>query len=246
LFAYGRGLPLVSPGIAREAIAEMDGRRPGLLPRRALRRVAPPFRVVRWAAAAVLPLGAVILADRLPSLALSRASSMSSLLAAVPAQEAPAAADATAQVGELRRDATPTAPPPVAATEAVAPVADSAPAPAASAPAPVSDPEVAGDPPAAEPPSPRKDDPPPAPQVALAGYEPAPATPATADTMHVTIPHGSTLLGLLRSVYGYDVSDTRMKELFSEILRLNPHVRDVNMIIAGDSLRIPRPAGKTR
>src|SRR5262245_52590745 len=33
LFAYGRGLPLVSPGIAREAIAEMDGRRPGLLPR---------------------------------------------------------------------------------------------------------------------------------------------------------------------------------------------------------------------
>jgi general secretion pathway protein A len=241
LFAYGRGLPLVSPGIAREAIAEMDGRRPGLLPRRALRRVAPPFRVMRWAAAAVLALGAVVLADRLTSLALSGASAMSALLTGVPAQEAPAA-DVTADVGEHELDAVPV--PPRAALE---PTAEAVTPPAPSVPATVADVDAAGDPSAVVPPPTPQVVPPPVP-VALAGYEPVPAAApeAAGESMTVTIPPGSTLLGLLRSVYGDDMGDARAKELFSEILRLNPHVRDVNMIIAGDSLRIPRPAGKTR
>src|SRR6185369_5424134 len=50
LFAFGRNLDRVSAGVAREAIAEMDERRPGLFRRAGLKRVRPPSWVTRWVA----------------------------------------------------------------------------------------------------------------------------------------------------------------------------------------------------
>jgi hypothetical protein len=61
------------------------------------------------------------------------------------------------------------------------------------------------------------------------------AVPALA----VTVPPGATLLGLAKSVYGEGAGDLDPRELFAEVRRLNPHVKDVNLILAGDSLRLP-------
>ena len=249
LFAYGRGLPVVTPGIAREAIAEMDGRRPGLWPRRALRRVTPPFRVARWAAAVALALGAVVLADRLTSLALSGASAMSGLLTGVPARQVPAASDAPST--QVRTEPEAILPvPPAAAEEPVVAADEVQPEPGVEAAAPVVDaPEVAAPVPAPEP-APAAQ--PVEPLAVAATAEAAPeASPTGASetpngSMAMTVPRGATLHGLLRSLYGAEEGDPHVQELYAEVLRLNPHLRDVNMIIAGESLRLPKPAGKTR
>src|SRR5439155_22696175 len=52
LFAYGRTLPRATATIARTVVAEMDGRLPGLLPRR-LGTLGRGSAWLRWAAGAV-------------------------------------------------------------------------------------------------------------------------------------------------------------------------------------------------
>ncbi len=209
LFAYGRGLPRVTARIAREAIAEMDERRPGLVARGALRRSAGPARRWRWAIAAgvVATIGAI------------------------------------AAAYQLGRIDSPAPPPP--------------PAPAAPSPAPVppaAAPEPSPAPPEAEPPNAAADS---APAVAEAT---APAAPAMADAaapaavqseppppppepqaLEVTVPRGTTLTRLVRQVYGERLPPSREQVVFAAVRRLNPKLKSLDLILAGDLLRLPAP-----
>src|SRR5581483_4961948 len=228
LFAYGRGLPRVTARIAREAIAEMDERRPGLVARGALRRSAGPARRWRWAIAAgvVATIGAIA---------------------------------AAYQLGRIDSPAPPPPPPPPPPhpPPPPPPPGPPAPAPAAPSPAPVppaAAPEPSPAPPEAEPPNAAADS---APAVAEAT---APAAPAMADAaapaavqseppppppepqaLEVTVPRGTTLTRLVRQVYGERLPPSREQVVFAAVRRLNPKLKSLDLILAGDLLRLPAP-----
>jgi general secretion pathway protein A len=191
LFAYGRSLPRVTAHIAREAIAEMDGRR-RLLPRAGLRRRSG---VARWIFAAA----AVTVA----------------LVAIRPLRSSPPAVVVTAEPPET---SPPAVPPPVH-SEAVAtdptppPPADELPGGAALEEA--------------------------APPAALG--PPAAVTPPTAAAapLSVTVPRGAHLLALAREIYGQDLRGAKAAEFLAEVRRLNPQMKDPNVLLAGELLMLP-------
>jgi general secretion pathway protein A len=196
LFAYGRGLPRVTSRIAREAIAEMDERRPGLVARGALRRSAGPGRRWRWAIAAgvVATIGAIA---------------------------------AAYQLGRVDAPAPP--PPPAAPSPA--------PVPPAATPEPASPPPAAEEPHAATDSAPTEAD---AAAPAAAASEPAPPPPEP-EALELTVPRGTTLTRLVRQVYGDRLPPGRERAVFAAVRRLNPKLRSLDLILAGDLLRLPAP-----
>ena len=81
----------------------------------------------------------------------------------------------------------------------------------------------------------------PAAAVRPASNEPAAVTPRTAAAapLSVTVPRGAHLLALARGIYGQDLQGARAEELLAEVRRLNPQMKDANVIHAGDSLLLP-------
>jgi general secretion pathway protein A len=215
LFAFGRSLPVVTASVAGEAIAEMDERKPGVLGRRALRRVSamrPPWSwrfPVGLASAGALVLvagGAMLLGGH------DGAPAASGVLAAAnPPLEPPAAAPAVpAPPIEPARAPAPAEPP--AEVRAAAPgMAEPASRPTAeAAPAP--------------------------------GPDPAPVqTPDAATSVQlVHIPSGGTILGTARELYGGLPGDADTRAWLGEVRRLNPELRDVNLVKAGATVKFPR------
>jgi len=273
LFAFGRSQPVVTLSTAHEAIAEMDERAPGWMGRSSLQRVSmrpsrsslrpralveaaaalgrravervssaqadvsslPPFGVVLAAAAALIAVGAL-------------------LIAAGGSRSAGASKMTTA-----------------AATAAPAPVR--APTPGPDAPSETAQPAApvaagAADPPpgAADPP-PGAADPPPAPEAApavapaqvaahveVAAKEapearpapPAAGKPADLGTVHtVNIPRGGSILAAARELYGDRAGDLDRSALLEQVRRLNPGLRDVNLVKAGAVVKFPSTPGRS-
>ncbi|HLK10826.1 MAG TPA: AAA family ATPase [Candidatus Binatia bacterium] len=203
LFAYGRGLPQVTARVGREAIAEMDERRPGFAQRGALRRSQRPGRRWRWvmAAGVVGAIAAIAAAYQLGKVD----SPPPAVPSAAPAPPAPEAA-------------APAAPPPPAAEQAPAPPPDAPPHARADAAPPVAD---------AASPAPAK-----------AEAAPPPEEPKA---LELTVPRGTTLTRLVRQLYGGRLPLEREQAVFAEVRRLNPQLKSVDLILAGDLLRLPAP-----
>jgi general secretion pathway protein A len=218
LFAYGRNLARVTAAVAREAIAEMDERRPGLLRRAGLRRVRPPSWVARWAAVLALVFLLVLLVDRLLSPALSGARVPPPVRSSVglPASRAPAPAPSREPIAALELPA-------LRFEEPARPLPLEEPAPPSPAPA-----ERAAVQPPAAPPALR-------PASAPARAAAAPDGPAF---LTIAMPRGKTLMGLVRDLYG---DEANLGELLAAIRRLNPAIRDVDRLAAGVRLRLPWP-----
>lgn len=220
LFAFGRSLPLVTASAAGEAIAEMDERKPGVLGRGALRRVSGA-RSWSWrfplglaaAGAAALVAGGALLRDGLDG-----STSTGGASAAVsPTPGAPA----PTPVAVL-----PASPAPVAAAPAPAPapvrVADPTPEPVRAAePEPVTAPVRVADP--ARP---------------LAALAPADPSDQPLSTVH--IPPGGSILAAARELYGRFPDEDETRELLNEVKRLNPGLRDVNLVKAGATVKFPQ------
>jgi hypothetical protein len=141
-----------------------------------------------------------------------------SAVAATRAEEAPVPAPAAPEV--------PAAPAPASAAPASSALAVAR-VPAAAAPAPAA-PEPVAPAPAA-----------PAPAVAA----PAPADGEAEDTLAVVVPRGAALWSMLRDLYGERFSSADRPALYRRVRELNPQVTDVNLIVAGDRLRLPVPPG---
>jgi general secretion pathway protein A len=209
LFAFGRSLPLVTASAAQEAIAEMDERRPGLLGRRALRR-ATPRRGWSWR----VPLGiaaagalAVVTGGALLQSGRDVGLTDGGARAAAPPAQVTAPAVAAGPAAAVSASAAP----------AVAERAPTVPPPAAEAPASGS----------AEPPAPPE---------AVVEDSPEPtAADAEAKTAvrEVAIEAGGTILGAARELYGALPVGGRTAALLDEVRRLNPGLRDVNVVKAG-------------
>ena len=158
------------------------------------------------------------------------------------------AATALLMVNQVRSRTVPRAPDPVGSVAAISAPTPPVPADAVQASddtAPPSDGVVA------EPPEPGAADTPSRPEVpepkpadagaaSSDGSSPAPQRLEDRDTVSVTVTPGTTLFGVLRSVYGPAHRIDNWEALRAEILHLNPHVKDVNVIIAGDLLHLPR------
>lgn len=208
LFAYGRNLPRVTAEAAREAIAEMDERRPGWLPRPALRRVLERSFLWRWTAGLAIAT-AVLVGLRVMS---SFFSVESAAVASLPGFTEPAAVEPEA-------------------VSIPAPPAELGPARIAGTAAL----ERAGEN------SARTND-----RIVQSAdiAEGRPIAVSSPEPLALTVPPGATLIRLLHDLYGRDMDSVSARELFAEILRLNPQVQDVNLIFAGDSLRLPRPPAR--
>jgi general secretion pathway protein A len=224
LFAFGRSLPLVTASAAQEAIAEMDERRPGLLGRGALRRVTPSptrsWRVPLGVAAAgafALVAGGVLLGG---------------------------SSDVTLPDGGARAAA-----PPVVAAEPAAPAPVVAAEPTAAAPTVGSEPAAAAPLPVAEARAPaaavEASDVPMAPPAVAA--EPAPGADARPEigVREVAIDAGGSVLGAARELYGTLPGRSGTSALLDEVRRLNPGLRDVNLVKAGATLKFPAPPSQT-
>jgi general secretion pathway protein A len=221
LFAFGRSQPVVTMSAAREAIAEMDERAPGWLGRGALQRV-PAGRSWSW----LRPLGLVGAAA-----AVLIAAGALLLGAGGSGNADPSAAVASA------------------ATPAAAPAAPAAPAVAEPAPAPVAAPAAPAAPVA--PPSAQVAPSPAVVQVADKAapqpeVKPAPGNAAVApsDVHTVNIPRGGSILGAARELYGTLPADIDRHALLEQVRRLNPGLRDVNLVKAGAVVKFPSMAGQ--
>lgn len=237
LFAFGRDLDRVTHVEAYEAVAEMDERRPGRIPRRALRRVSFHPTTWRWAAALCGAFAVGIVASQL----------WSGSRAAFPAPHVDA--ESPVAVGLAPIDAvaanahvTPPSTPPVAAEPTV---------PAPVVPEPVAAEPVVTERAAIETTEPATD----APVQRDAAPAPSPIVPSIAvaapleggmsqDTLSIVVPRGAALWSLLRDVYGNRLAGVDRRALYDRVRRLNPQVSDVNMIIAGDRLQLPLPPPK--
>jgi general secretion pathway protein A len=213
LFAYGRNLSRVTVGVAREAIAEMDERRPGPLRRPAMRRTDRLGRLrplVGFATAAGILVAAATHLWPEPT----------GVHPVAAAPEPPAAAAPEPAAVEVE--------PPVAFTPPAAPEPLAVPK-APTAPAVLPDERAAV-----------------APRAPLA-IEPAPSAATDGEQVFsVRVPQGTTLSRLVREVYGPEVaSPAAFAAVVADVLRLNPHVTNANVIIAGDALRLPTRAGTT-
>src|SRR5262249_22174809 len=258
----------VTLSTAREAIAEMDERAPGWLGRSTLQRVSTgpgwsslrPFALVEAAAARgrrVLQWvsGRPELSSLAPfGLVMAAAAALIAVVAPVIAAggwggagaSKPAAAAATPSPAPVRAPS-PAGDVPSATAQPAAPVAtgsvDAAPEAApAAAPVPTAAPTPAAAPVPAAAPGPAaapvqvaaKDAPqPPAP--------PAPARhPADLGTVHtVNIPRGGSILAAARELYGDRANDLDRSALLEQVRRLNPGLRDVNLVKAGAVVKFP-------
>jgi len=234
LFAYGKALPRVTVAVAREAIAEMDERRPGLLGRSAVQR-SRPGRWARWAAV----LGAVGVVAAAASGPMPRAMfggrpvvAVSSPLRGVPSG-ASVPALPTAAPGEFAAGPEPAAPDDEAQAEVAAVPLPTAPeAVLAGQEASDAANHTAGD---APPPTPA----PTQEQVVARVSDVASAPPATSAPVLLTVRRGETLWSIARGLDGAALTPTRAGELFAELQRLNPQMKNRDMIRVGDSLRLP-------
>ena len=224
LFAYGKSLSQVSAEVAGEAIAEMDERRPGLLGRAAVRRSRPRM-MFRWAMS-LGAIGAVALAasSPMPRVMLRPVAAVSSALTGVPSAS-PGTPPAPDIPPPAPSDATPSA-------AADAP-ADRVPTAAVEVPTageplaqPVVEASVAPEPSPRELPAPTRTD--------EASAVPPPAAPVLLE-----ITRGATLWSIVRGVYGDGLTQAEIGELFAEVRRLNPQMKDPNVIHAGEELRLP-------
>ncbi len=218
LFAFGRSQPVVTMGAAREAIAEMDERAPGWLGRGTLQRVSAR-RSWSW----LRPVGlvgaaaaALIAAGAL--LLGAGGSGNADPSAAVAAAATPAAAPAAPAVAE---------PPPAPAAAPAAPAAPLA-APSAQviptpAPIQVADTDTAE------------------PEVKTAAGN---AEQAAGNVHTVNIPRGGSILGAARELYGTLAADIDRHALLEQVRRLNPGLRDVNLVKAGAVVKFPSMAGQ--
>ncbi len=224
LFAFGRSLPLVTVSAAREAIAEMDERNPGVLGRGTLRRVPAQRRTWPWrfpvglasaGALVVIAGGALLLGGRPGGTAASGVSA-----ATDPPLERPAAAPAAPapRIEPAAAAATSPAPAPRAAVRAAEPALAEPPAPGpagVAAPAPKAGPAV------------------------VQAADPAPSARV------VNIPPGGSILAAARELYGRFPDDAETRALLSEVRRLNPELRDVNLVKAGAAVRFPTAPRQT-
>lgn len=231
LFAYGKSLSQVTAQVALEAIAEMDERRPGFFGRSAVRRSRPRM-LFRWAAL-LGGVGAVAVAAKsaMPGAMLERpVAAVSSALTGVPAAApvvAPVAVGSPAPEASVPPE--PTAP---AVPEAVA---EQVPTPPQEVPTAV---------PAAAGPLIEASTGPSASDVGLRrlqGSSEASAVPAPAAPVLLRVSPGATLWSIARGVYGDGLSLAQAGELFAEVQRLNPQMKNPNLIRTGDELRFPSP-----
>ncbi len=202
LFAYGRGLPQVTPGIAAEAIAEMEERKPGWagLPALFLGR-RRWWRPVGWAAASLAALAAA-------SALMTRPESTGSAITATEAISATPPTLAGEATSGLQEGPAPRA---VLETRMTAvPAAPSSPGP--------------------------PDTPVPRDGAGLA---------ERSATRMVSLDAGESILSAARAAYGRALSHDEERDLLAQIRRLNPGLRDVNMVRAGARVFLPAtPAGQ--
>jgi general secretion pathway protein A len=228
LFAFGRSLPLVTMSAAREAIAEMDERAPGWLGRGTLQRVSPrrswswlsPVGLAGAAAAAIIVAGALLLG------------------AGGSGSSDPSATVAAAAT----RAATPAAPAPADPTPApvVVPVAPAAPS-AEIAPATPPSAEVA---PSAAPIQVAAKAAPVAAAEPGANAAPGRGEGPAARVRTVNIPRGGSILAAARELYGDLPPDIDRRALLEQVRRLNPDLRDVNLVKAGAVVKFPSITGQ--
>ena len=79
-------------------------------------------------------------------------------------------------------------------------------------------------------------------ETSVASDDRGPSVAAEEETRSVVVPTGGALWTILRQAYGDEFSTTDRAALFAQVRRLNPHVKNVNVIMAGDRLRLPMPA----
>jgi general secretion pathway protein A len=218
LFAFGRSQPVVTMGAAREAIAEMDERAPGWLGRGTLQRV-PARRSWSWLRPVGLVGAAAAALIAAGALVLGAGGSGNAdPSAAVAAAATPAAPPAAPAVAE---------PPPAPAAAPAAPAAPLA-APSAQviptpAPIQVADTDTAE------------------PEVKPAAGN---AEQAAGNVHTVNIPRGGSILGAARELYGTRAADIDRHALLEQVRRLNPGLRDVNLVKAGAVVKFPSMAGQ--
>jgi len=221
LFAFGRSLPVVTVNAAREAIAEMEERDPGWLGRGTLKR-SPGSRKWSW----MRPLGfagAVTVALVAGAILLGGAGSGSTdPTPATAAAETPTAAVARAPHDTAAQPVPPAPAEPVeVAAVAPSPTPEAVPTGAQPAVAGKADPDSAGAP---------------------AGTSDAP-TEAAVRT--VSIPPGGSILAAARDLYGDVEGEVEIRALLGEVRRLNPGLRDVNLVKAGAVVRFPGLPGRS-
>jgi general secretion pathway protein A len=251
LFAFGRSQPAVTLSTAREAIAEMDERTTGWLGRGTLQRVStrPSWYSLR-------PLDLVGAAAALGRSALKRVSTRPNMYSLSPFGLVVAAAAALIVAGALLIAAGGSR---SADSSTVAAAATPAPAPV-GAPAPATDPPSAAAQPAA-PVATGTVDAAPAPEAAPAvapvqvaakeapESQAAPAaagSPADSATVHtVNIPRGGSILAAARELYGNRAGDLDRSALLEQVRRLNPGLRDVNLVKAGAVVKFPSMPGRS-
>ena len=134
-------------------------------------------------------------------------------------------AGAVARVEPAREAVDPALPPDQAAVEAVQPppAAEPPPAPVDTAVAVPAGPVVAAE------------SPPPPP--------PAAAAPAERQPVEILVPAGATLLRLARQVYGVAPDLRQHEQFFTAVRRLNPGLRNIDVIQPGERLLLPPAAG---
>jgi general secretion pathway protein A len=239
LFAYGKGIPRVTVPIAREAIAEMDERRPGLLRRSAVRRVRSGV-LVRWAVS-LAAVGAVAIAGSNPApLAVFErpVATVSAPPIPVPSEPSVSAVEAPGLAVPTPVQPSTPAPAPMSVGAVLAP-AERAPEPVPSGKEPTEQAETmhdaaaqVSDPIPAEAPTHASD-------IALA-TPPAP-TAAPAPVL-LKVHQGATLWSIARGIYGDALTPSRVGDLIAEVQRLNPQIKNRDMIRSGDSLNLPATA----
>ena len=69
--------------------------------------------------------------------------------------------------------------------------------------------------------------------------QPANTSVAGDGTRSVVVPVGGALWTILRAAYGDEFSRVDRAALYQRVRMLNPQVKDVNVIMAGDRLRLP-------
>ena len=218
LFAFGRHLPQVGQREAREAIAEMDERRPGWVRRAALRRVRWGGEAWRWAAA-VGGAFAIGTAGTLLWTLPSNSEAVPSTTAAAPVVEPVAPAAPAAVIAPVAPGAAAVS----AAPPRIAPPAD----------APVRRAEQAAVvPPSA--PEPSEDE-----ETSVAEKTAVAADVAADDTRAVVVPEGGALWKILRQAYGPQFATADRAAIYDRVRKLNPQVKDVNVIMAGDRIVLP-------
>jgi general secretion pathway protein A len=199
LFAYGRGLPQVTSGVAAEAIAEMEERKPGWGGRALVLRRRAWWRPVSWAVAGIGSL-AVVGAFMARGRSAGPEIVMTDTVTAPPAQEIdlasrhePPPSDAATATQETRVDAVPVAVQRIAAVP-IGPAGDA----------------------------------------------------DSLATRKVSLDPGESILSAAREAYGRPLSDGEERALLAQIRRLNPGLRNVNVVRAGATVNLPAvPVGSS-